>query len=320
METTGLHIRLGISACLLGRPVRYDGGHRLDRYLRDTLGAVVEWIPVCPAVECGLSVPREAMRLVDDNGRIRLVTRHTRTDHTDRLLRWAGQKLDALAGLDLGGFVFKSRSPSSGMSGVKVYPPEGGVPKKTGVGLFAGAFMKRFPFLPVEDDGRLNDPALRENFIERIFVLGRWQQWIRDNPSMAGWIAFHTEHKLLVMAHSPTRLKELGKKAAERNGTPLGQRLDDYLLRLMEALRLEATVKKNVNVLQHAMGYFKKRLTPDEKRELLETIGDYHRGFVPLVVPITLLRHYVRKYDDPYLKHQWYLNPHPKELMLRNRV
>jgi len=313
-------IKLGISACLLGQNVRYDGGHRLDHYLKDTLGGFIEWIPVCPEVECGLPVPREAMRLVEADGAVHLVTCQTGIDHTARMTRWAEQKCDALGTQDLCGFVFKSRSPSSGMTAVKVYSKNGGVPRKNGVGLFAETFMRRFSLLPVEDEGRLNDSALRENFIERVFVYSRWKTFDATDRTVNGLVAFHTDHKLLIMAHSTRGLAELGNRAANAHRKPLNALFHDYLAVLMATLRLPATVKKNVNVLQHVLGYFKKLLSPDEKQEVLEILEAYRNNFLPLIVPITLLNHYIRKFDQAYLKKQWFLHPHPVELMLRNHV
>lgn len=312
-------IPVGISRCLLGDNVRYDGGHKLDRFLRDTLGQYVEWVPVCPEVECGLSIPREAMHLEGDPENPRLVTIRTKTDHTARMKEWAAKRLEELAGKGLIGFVFKSDSPSSGMKAVKVYNENGQNPRKTGVGIFAREFMKRFPHLPVEEEGRLHDPGLRENFIERLFVFKRWQDFLAK-PSRGGLIDFHTDHKLLVMAHSPKTLTELGRLVAAAKGTPPAQLYQSYLTVLMQGLEQLATVKKNTNVLQHIAGYFKKTLSADERAELKEVIDHYHDGYVPLVVPIVLLQHYVRKYDEPYLKRQYYLNPHPVELMLRNHV
>ncbi|MBN2437285.1 MAG: DUF523 and DUF1722 domain-containing protein [Deltaproteobacteria bacterium] len=310
-------IRIGVSACLLGQNVRYDGGHQHDRYITDILGRWFEWIPVCPEVEYGLPVPREAMRLVGDPEAPRLVTIRTRIDHTDGMLAWAGKRLEALAALDLCGFIFKSRSPSSGMAAVKVYP-ETGMAVKKGVGIFAGAFMKRFPLLPVEEDGRLNDLLLRENFIERIFVYRRWQEFERRNGGMKELVAFHAEHKLLILSHSPKHLTALGRLVANPDRMRLPALREAYFGNLMEGLRLTATVRKQTNVLEHMAGYFKKRLTPDEKKELQEVIGLYHRGLLPLIVPVTLIAHYVRLYGESYLQKQIYLHPHPIELMLRN--
>jgi uncharacterized protein YbgA (DUF1722 family)/uncharacterized protein YbbK (DUF523 family) len=311
-------IRVGISSCLLGNKVRYDGGHKLDRYLTDTLGRYFDWVPVCPEVEFGLSVPREAMRLVGKQGDYRLVTIRTGIDHTDGMRAWAERRLLGLAKLELSGFVFKSKSPSSGLRAVKVYGSEG-VSSRTGVGIFAKAFTRRFPLVPVEDDLRLHDPGLRENFVERLFVFHRWQTLIGQGTSLAGLVEFHTDHKLLILSHSQKHYRELGRLVARGHDT-VGELYAYYISLLMAVLSRLATPKKNSNVLQHIAGYFKKRLSSDEKQELIEVIEQYRSGLVPLIVPIVLLRHYVRKYDDPYLKRQYYLNPHPLELMLRNHV
>jgi len=235
------------------------------------------------------------------------------------MLRWAERKLKELERLDLCGFVFKSRSPSSGMKGVRVYSPEG-MPRYRGVGIFARAFMEYFPLLPVEDEGRLSDPGLRENFIERVFVFRRWKDFIHKGGTIKDLISFHTNHKLLVLSHSPRHYRTLGTLVATAKEFKPALLYTEYLSILIEGLRMIATTKKNTNVLQHIMGYFKNQLTQDEKKELMEVIGDYHKGLIPLIVPIVLLRHYVRKYDEPYLKRQHYLNPHPAELMLRNHV
>jgi uncharacterized protein YbbK (DUF523 family) len=259
---------LGISSCLLGNNVRYDGGHKLDRYLFDVLGRHVHWVAVCPEVECGLGVPRESMRLVGDPASPRLITTRTGTDHTQRMERWARQRSAELEHADLCGFVFKSRSPSSGLRGIKVYDEKGN-PARRGQGMFARAFTQRLPHLPVEDEGRLNDPGLRENFIERVFVYWRWGRLVEDGRSLDGIVRFHTEHKLLVMAHSHAAVSALGRIVASARGRSRHEVLTEYQRELMSALALEATVKKNVNVLQHIMGYFKKLLSADEKAELM---------------------------------------------------
>ena len=312
-------ITLGISSCLLGNNVRYDGGHKLDHFLVDTLGQYVDWVPVCPEVECGLPIPREAMHLVGDPEDPRLVTVRTGVDHTARMKRWAKKRTTELEKEELCGFVFKSRSPSSGMRGVKIYT-DAGMPNTTGSGIFAHAFMKRFPLLPVEDEGRMHDPGLRENFIERVFVYRWWQEYIRNDGSLGGLVAFHTDHKYLVMAHSQKHYTALGKMVASGKSARRDRLHADYLETLMEGLQLLATPKKNANVLQHMAGYFKEHLSAEEKKELQEVIASYHDGLVPLIVPITLLKHYVRKYKEAYLDRQVYLNPHPLELMLRNHV
>ncbi len=312
-------IKLGISTCLLGENVRYDGGHKLDRFLRDTLGQYVQYVPVCPETECGLGVPRESMRLEGDPSFPRLVTNRTRQDKTDQLVRWAQARLKQLESENLCGFIFKSNSPSSGMERVKVYN-EKGMPSKNGSGIFARMFMDRFPSLPVEDEGRLHDPDLRENFIERIFVLKNWRAVPAPDAKRRNLLDFHTRHKLLILSHSPASYSQMGKLLANMKAVPYQDLCKHYESLLLDALRLKATAKKNANVLQHMAGYFKKELSGGEKQELQEVIDQYRTGLLPLIVPVTLLRHYVRKYDQPYLTAQVYLNPHPLELQLRNHV
>jgi uncharacterized protein YbgA (DUF1722 family)/uncharacterized protein YbbK (DUF523 family) len=312
-------IKLGISTCLLGENVRYDGGHKLDRFLTETLGQYVNYVPVCPEVECGLPIPRESMHLEGDPDSPRLVTSRTKEDMTDRMVRWAKKRVVDLERVDLCGFIFKSNSPSSGMERVRVYDRKG-VPAKKGVGIFARIFMDFFPLLPVEDEGRLNDPDIRENFIERIFALKRWREILAKKESRGNLVDFHTTHKLLILSHSANHYQTMGKLVAKAKDLPLKELYQQYQTLLMEALQLKTTPKKNSNVLMHMMGYFKEELSPDEKKELLEVIENYRREVFPLIVPVTLMNHYVRKYDQPYLKEQVYLNPHPFELQLRNHV
>lgn len=318
---SGTRIRLGISSCLVGEKVRYDGNHKLDPYLRDTLGRFVEWVPVCPEVGCGLGVPREAMRLVGDPAAPRLVTRAGGVDHTARMQAWAAERLEGLAADGLRGFVFKSKSPSSGLTGVRVYGA-GGAVSRAGSGIFARAFTERFPLVPVEDEGRLNDPDLRENFVERVFVYDRWRALLERGGAPGDLVAFHTEHKLQLLAHSPRHYAELGRIVAGA-GAARGARgplLERYGALLMEGLRLVATVRKNTNVLQHVAGYFRGPLPAAERRELLDLIERYRLGQVPLIVPVVLINHHVARLGVAYLRGQRFLNPHPMELMLRNHV
>ncbi len=311
-------IKIGISTCLLGEKVRYDGGHKLDRYITETLGQFFEYVPVCPEVEYGLPVPREPLRLVGDPGLPRLVTSRTGVDHTAGMIEWAEKRLRELDREDLCGFIFKSRSPSSGLKGVKVYTPSG-MPSRSGVGIFAAAFTRRNPLLPVVDDGRLNDPSLRETFINAVLVYRRWQRFLKSSPSPKELVSLHTVLKLLIMAHSPKHYTMLGKIVA-RAGSLKKAELHSYGTLLMEALSFQATRPKNTNVLLHSAGYFKKLLTRDEKEELLEIISRYQKGYVPLVVPMTLINHYIRKYRDAYLGQQFYFDLEPVELMLKNQV
>lgn len=312
-------IRIGISACLLGQPVRYDGSHKHDRYITGTLGEYFEFVPVCPEVEAGFPIPRESLRLVGDPENPRLVTTRSGIDHTARMTAWAERRVRELEAENLCGFIFKSDSPSSGLMRVKVYN-EKGMPEKKGVGIFARAFTRHFPLLPVEEEGRLNDPKLREMFIEQIFTLKRWRETLALPRRPGNLVDFHTRHKLLILAHSPAVARAMGKLVAEAKRLPASELYRDYERLLVEALRTRTTVRKNLNVLQHILGYFKRQLTADEKQELLEVFDRYRREYVPLIVPVTLLNHYVRKYDQPYLRDQVYLNPHPIALKLRNHA
>ena len=312
-------IKIGVSTCLLGEKVRFDGGHKHNRYITQTLGQFFAFVPVCPESECGLGIPREAMRLVGEVDRVRLVTNKTHIDHTDQMLAWAAGRLDALEKENLCGFIFKKDSPSSGLYRVKVYN-DNGQAVKTGRGLFADAFTSRFPRIPVEEEGRLHDPVLRENFIERVFALKRWREVLAEKKTMGSLVNFHTREKLLFLAHSPKHFREMGRLVADGKKINVSDLYDRYEGLLTEALGLRATVSKHTNVLMHVMGYFKKQLSGDEKQEILELIGNYRSGHLPLIVPITLLNHFVRKYSQPYLSIQTYLNPHPLDLQLRNHV
>jgi len=312
-------IRIGVSACLLGERVRYDGGHKHDRYITDTLGRFFSFLPVCPEVGCGMSTPREAMRLEGDSANPRLMTRQSRIDKTDQMLAFCTSKTQELEKADLCGFIFKKDSPSSGLFRVKVYGPAG-IPSKTGSGLFAAAMARHFPLLPMEEEGRLLDPQIRENFIERVFSYRRWKDFLHGPADICGLVEFHTRHKLVMMAHSPQIYREMGVLVANGKGIKREKLFRRYEELLLKGLSLHATAKKNTNVLMHIMGYFKKQLSSAEKSELLETIQQYHDQLVPLLVPLTLLKHYVAKYNQSYLRQQVYLAPHPAELMLRNHV
>lgn len=313
-------VRILVSACLLGEKVRYDGGHKRDLFLNETLGPFVEWVRVCPEVDCGLPVPREAMRLVGDPGRPRLVTNRTGIDRTEQMERWTKDRLEELSGLDLCGYICKKDSPSSGMERVKVYGAAGGIPARTGAGIFTRMFMERFPRIPVEEEGRLTDPVLREMFVERVFCLRRLRDLLARPHSRGALVDFHTDHKLLLLSHDRGLYEEMGRLVAGAKTVPIGTLYRKYEEVFMAALARKATPKKCADVLSHMMGYFRKMTSTAEKQEMIEVIDQYRRRLVPLVVPVTLIRHYVRKYDVAYLARQVFLNPHPVELMLRNHV
>lgn len=304
----------------MGETVRYDGGHKWDRYMTHILGPFVEWISVCPEVECGLSTPREAMHLVGDPESPRLITIRSKIDYTERMQSWIAKRLNELEQEELCGFVFKAKSPSSGMRDIKVYKEDGNPTSYKTAGLFARSFMEHFPLIPVEDEGRLNDAGLRENFIERVFMFHRWKEYLRHDRSAKGLVDFHARHKYMLLSHSEAHMRKLGKMVANIKQTDFDPLLDRYFKILMEGFKIKTTVNKHVNVLDHIMGFFKKQLSSDEKQEMQHLINQYRNKLVPLIVPITLLKHYIRKYEQPYLLEQYYLSPHPEELALRNHV
>ena len=312
-------IRLGVSSCLLGEEVRYDGGHRRDAFLTDVLGPFVEWVPVCPEVEIGLGVPRPPIRLVGDPTAPRLQVEKTGEDLTSRMRRWASGRLGELAALGLHGYVLKRGSPSCGLVRLRVYG-EDGSPGRVGRGLFAAALTDALPLLPVEEEGRLTDAGIRESFIERVFAAARWQAFTASPPRVRDLVAFHAAHKFAILAHSPRDYAELGRLVAGAGPRLAAETLATYGTRFMQALAVRATRARHVNVLQHLAGFLKRQLTDDERAELGEVIAEYRRGLVPVVVPLTLLKHHVRRLAVAYLADQVYLSPHPKELMLRNHV
>lgn len=282
-------------------------------------GRYVEWVPVCPEVEAGFGTPREAMRLVGDSKKPRLVTIKTGRDMTKPLVMFSELKLDALETAGLSGHIFKKDSPSCGIERVRVFNQHG-MPSRSGLGLFARAFSERFPLMPIEDEGRLCDPALRDNFIERAFCYHRWQELARGPATRQAVVAFHTAHKYLLLAHSRQHYQYLGRLVARANRYGPKELIERYGAVFMEALAVKATTRKHVNVLQHLVGHMKDQLTPTERAELDEVIDDYHRGIVPLIVPVRLVKQHVVTHGVEYIRNQVYLNPYPKELMLRNHV
>ncbi len=315
-------IKIGISTCLLGKNVRYDGGHSHDPFLTQTLGQWLQYMPVCPEVECGMPVPREAIRLVGDVENPKLMTQKSQIDKTAMMQEWIVQKLKSLEGEELCGFIFKNKSPSSGLYRIKVYGEDGHIKSNNGVGLFAKAFTEHFPRIPVEESGRLHDPKLRENFIENIFTLKQWRDVVKvlknsnadkrnsnlSSGKMGVLVDFHTKNKLLILSHSEKIYRQMGKLVAEGKNIERNNLIDQYEIFLLQALKLLPTPKKNINVLQHIMGYFKRQLDAREKAELLMHFESYSLGHVPLIVPLTLIKHYVLKYDQQYLNQQTYLN------------
>ena len=312
-------IRVGVSHCLLGANVRYDGAHARDRYLTDVLAEHFTLVPVCPEAEVGMGIPRETVRLEGDPEAPRMVAPRSGADWTARMNAYAARRVRELAQDELCGFVFKKNSPSCGVFRVKLYGDKG-PPQRQGRGLFAAEYARRNPLVPIEEEGRLNDPVLRENFIERVFALHRLKGLFAGRWKRGEVVAFHSREKYLLMAHSPKHYKQLGQLvAAVADHTPAAFR-DLYMEGFMAALAAHATPRRHVNALQHLAGYLRTVIGEPERKRILALIEDYREGLVPLVVPMTLLRHYVELNEVPYVGEQTYLNPHPRELMLRNHV
>lgn len=311
-------IIVGVSKCLLGEHVRYDGAHKKNEYIVETLGRYFEWRPVCPEVEFGMGVPRETIRLEDKGRGVRLIVQ-SGSDITDEMKAFSEKRARAFADDDLCGFILKKDSPSCGLMRVKVYDKNGS-PARRGQGAFAEALVREFPHLPIEEEGRLSDPKLRENFIERVFAYRRLKDLFSGRWTVGQLVAFHSAEKLLLLSHRPTSYQELGRLVAGAKGIERTALRERYIAGFMEAMAVHATPGRHVNVLEHMAGYFKKDIDARDKAELAQVIDDYRRGLVPLVVPLTLVRHYVHRFEIQYLKGQRYLEPSPKELMLRNHV
>ena len=312
-------IRLGISSCLLGEAVRFDGGHARDRFLTDAFGQYVDWVSVCPEVEMGLGAPRETLRLVERSGERHLVAPSSGIDHTRAMSAWAAERLRQLEKEGLCGYVLKRSSPSCGMERVRVHHANGQV-TRDGTGLFAEKLSKDFPFLPIEEEGRLNDPRLRENFVSRVFAYRRWRDLCSSGLRRSSLTGFHAQHKYLLMSRNQAGAKRLGAFVAMNSALPVSTLAPQYFRAFMEVMAHTPNRKGHTNVLQHLAGYFSDRLAGQDRAELTATIQRYYQSLLPLIVPMTLIRHYVRKFDAHYLRDQIYLDPHPHELMLLNEL
>lgn len=310
-------LRLGVSSCLLGEEVRFDGGHKRDRFVTDVLGPWVEWVPVCPEVDVGMGIPRPTIRLVKEDRGERLVAPKTGEDFTERMDTYAKGKLRELEDIGLDGYILKKGSPSCGMERLNVFGNDMPVHRR-GVGRFTARLIEHWPHLPIEEEGRLNDPRLRENFIERVFCRNRWRLAVKRGLTRRRLVEFHTAHKLLLRAHNEASYQRLGKLIGSAGTIPDRELFASYEDEFQSCLRAKSNAKRHTNVLQHAMGYLKRVLDPAEKRDILAAIEDYRLGLLPLIVPLTLIRFNVNKHDVEYLRGQLYFDPNPKELMLRN--
>jgi uncharacterized protein YbgA (DUF1722 family)/uncharacterized protein YbbK (DUF523 family) len=308
-------IPVGISSCLLGQPVRYDGGHKRDAYIVGTLAQYFDLKPFCPEVAIGMGTPRPTIQLVKIDKEIRSVgVKNPDVDVTDQLRAYTNQQQPAFDGLC--GYILKKGSPSCGMERVRVYTNN--QPQQIGSGVYAETMMRNNPLLPVEEEGRLGDPKLRENFIQRIYVLHRWQQLLAEGLTPSGLTRFHAHHKLIIMSHD--NYIELGQLLANVTKANVNEVANNYIALLMKTLKKVASRKNHVNVLQHIQGYLKKELAPDDKAELCELIERYRQGEIPLIVPLTLLKHHFRKNPDPYIEDSYYMSPYPQELRLINGI
>lgn len=315
---TNQKIPIAISACLLGQEVRFDGGHKNDSYINGTLSEYFDFIPMCPEVGIGLSIPRPPIRLVQKDSGLRLIgVKDASQDFTGAMQAY-GERM-AIELRDVSGFILKKGSPSCGMERVKVYAPDGRSIDKAS-GMFAATLKEKHPLIPMEEEGRLGDPGLRENFITRVFVYHAWRELNRQGISASMLIAFHSDHKYLIMAHNQAAYRRMGKMLADVGNTDLQALLPEYEHALMHALAKPAMRQQHVNVLQHLLGYLRKVLDKEDKAEMMELIEQYREGIVPLIVPITLLKHHFRRHPHDYIERQVYLSPHPHELMLRNLV
>jgi len=312
-------IPIGISACLLGQEVRFDGGHERDRFLTDVLGDYVRWVGVCPEFGAGMGVPRETLRLVGNGEGMRLLGNRSDDDVTDAVLAYARAHVNRLTSMRLRGFVLKNNSPTCGMEMVRVYNGNG-VPARTGTGLYARLLLERFPLLPVEDDGRLVDPRIRENFMTRVFAYDRWLRLLDSDPRPRDVVAFHTAHKMLILAHSPKHYRALGTLVAKAGLLPMDELLHKYEFELMNALKQIASPGRHFNVLQHLAGFLKEDLEDTDKKELHSLFQDYRSGRVPLIAPIVLLYHHLKHLKDDWVDAQVYLQPFPHELGLRSSI
>ena len=311
-------IRIRVRSCVIGEEVRWNGGHSRQRYLTDMLGPFVEYVPVCPEVEVGMGVPRPTVRLVREGDDIRMIDPKNDVDWTSSMRRLSRKRSSELADEGLHGFVLKKDSPTCGVFRVRIYTDSG--VERNGRGLFATALIERMPHLPVEEEGRLNDARIRENFVERIFAYRRLKGLFRPRWTLGEVVAFHTREKLLLRAHDERGFRELGKLVADAKNIPRAAFADDYADRFMEIMKRPATVAKHVNVLQHMLAFLRWADDDVGRAEMHDAIGDYRAGLVPLVVPITLIQHLARRHDQQLLLESSYLAPHPKELMLRNHV
>lgn len=307
-------IRIGISACVLGDQVRYDGGHKRLPFASDELSRHFDFVKICPEQAIGMGVPRPTIRLVGNPDNPRLIgSTDSSLDVTDKMTAFAR---DTAATLDyISGYILCAKSPSCGMERVPVYSDKGDGLGKIGVGLFAKQLMAAQPLLPVEENGRLNDVHLRENFVLRVVAYSRWQTMMSEGLTAKRLQDFHRRHKFLLLAHNQAIYRELGPIVAEAGD--VNDLADRYIHKFMQAIRHPASIKNHTNTLMHIQGFFKEHLDADDKAQLSAVIKDYAAGLLPLLVPVEMLGMFLKKYQIDYLLDQYYFTPYPHDLKLR---
>ena len=310
-------IPLGISSCLIGEKVRFDGGHKQNRYILDTLGQYFSFRPFCPEMAIGLGVPRETIRLVDIAGKTEAIgNKNAELNVTQALIRISHDQKSWQQ--KIFGYIVKKDSPSCGMERVKVYHKD--QPQRSGIGLYTETLMQNFPTLPVEEEGRLGDPVLRESFVKRVFIYQRWHKMIDAGLDWAALTDFHARHKLILYSHNQDLGRKLGRELSAAHQGPIEEYASRYLAQMMSILKIFAKRSNHVNVLEHVRGYLKQELDKSDKQELSNCIENYRLGLLPLIVPITLLRHHFRRNPNRYIERSYYMQPHPDELMLLNSL
>jgi len=313
------NLKVGVSACIIGDEVRYNGQAAEDRFVNRELSNFVDFVKVCPEVRIGLGIPRETIRLVKKKEGIRLVNHGGDKDFTEAMETFSKKSASNMKREKISGFIFKKSSPSCGAFRIKVYNESGVTQNERSIGMYSSYIQKKFPWLPVEEDGRLNDSALRHNFIARIFAIKRWQENVEENLSMKSLISFHQTHKYMLMSYGQLALKELGRLVANGEGKSIEDLSQEYLHKFAKISQKPASRSKHVNVLFHLIGYFTHHLDDFDRQEMVDDVEKYRKGFRPLVMPISRIRHYAKKYNVEYLQNQAYLD-YPEELCVLNRL
>jgi len=307
----------GVSACLLGKEVRFDGGHKKNNFILTELNEHIDFQSLCPELEAGFGLPRPAMQLRKRDEDIRLVfSKDPKQDVTDKMRDYSKNKVKELSELD--GFIFKNNSPSCGVFRVPVVIHEEGFRDKSGIGLFAEALTNKYPLMPVEEEGRLNDAGLSENFFERVYAYKRWKE--TNDSNVKDFIEFHSSHKFMLMARGSEYYQELGRMVAGTTKKDLGVRRGRYITRFMQVMKIVSVPGRQVNVLQHIMGYLKEEISAEDKQELLASFEAYRQNQIPLITPITLLKHHLRVNPQRFIEKQHYLSPCPEQLALRSSL